>query len=162
MFFTYSAHQTTYENLLKTRIIIEMKFDLEIEIFKFKGVCGIFFTIFYVLSASNYIRKPSKNWAYSRNKIWPWIGNFQGQGCLREFFYYVFNIHRVKLHSNFLSNLHDKWDKFFTLHFTLPAGLIVTSTSSSQVGDSTWGIHWFYVWILHFIRGRFVLKFPHS
>ena len=40
-----------------------MKFDLKIEIFNVKGVCGNFFTIFYVFSASNYIRKPSKNLA---------------------------------------------------------------------------------------------------
>ena len=111
-------------------------FDLEIEIFKVKGVCVNFFTISYVFSASNYIRKPSKNLAYIRNKIWPWIGDFQGQVCLREFFYYFFHIQRVKLHRNTLSNLHDEWDKFFTLHFTLPAGLVDISTSS-QVGDST-------------------------
>ena len=48
-----------------------MKFDLEIDIFKVKGVCRIFFTIFYVFSASNYIPKPSENLAYIRNKICP-------------------------------------------------------------------------------------------
>ena len=103
------------------------------------NVCWI-----WIFSASNYIRKPSKNLAYIRNKIWLWIGDFQGQGCLWEFFYYFFHIQRVKLHRNTLSNLHDKWDKFFTLHFTLPAGLVDISTSS-QVGDSTWDIQWFYV-----------------
>ena len=55
MLFTYSAHQTTYENLFKTQLILEMKFDLEIEIFKVKGVCGNFLTIFYSFRASNYI-----------------------------------------------------------------------------------------------------------
>ena len=40
--------------------MLEMKLDLEIEIFKVKGVCGNFFTIFYVFSASNYIRIPSR------------------------------------------------------------------------------------------------------
>ena len=134
MFFTYSAHQTTYENLLKTRLILKIKLDLEIEIFKVKGVYGNFFTIFYLFSTSNYIRHPSKNLADIRNKIWPWIDNFQGQGCLRVFFYYFFHIQRVKLLRNILSNLHDKWDKFFTLHFTLPAGLVDISTSS-QVED---------------------------
>ena len=108
MFSTYSAHQFTYENLLKTRLILEMKFDLEIEIFKVKGVCGNFFTIFYVFSASNYTRKPSKNLAYTRDKIWPWIGDFQGQRCLREFFYYFFrkremtNLGLVELYSYLL------------------------------------------------------------
>ena len=92
MFFTYSAHQTTYENLLKTRLILELKFDPEIEIFKVKGVCGNFFTIFYVFSASSYIRKPSKNLAYIRNKIWPWIDDFQGRRCLRGFFFTIFFI----------------------------------------------------------------------
>ena len=46
MFFTYSAHQTTYENHLKTRLELKMKFDLKIEIFKVQGVCGNFFTTF--------------------------------------------------------------------------------------------------------------------
>ena len=137
MFLTYSAHQTTFENLFKTRLILEMKFDLEIEIFKVKGVCGSFFTIFYVFSGSNYIRKPSNNLSYIRNKIWPLIVDFQGQGCLREFHHYFFHIQRVKLHRNTLSNHHDKWDKFFTLHFTMPAGLVDISTSI-QVVDSTW------------------------
>ena len=111
--------------------------------------------------ASKYVRKPSQNSVYTRNEIWPWIGDFQDQGCLREFSYYFFHIQRVKLHRNTLSNLHDKWDKFFTLHFTLPAGLVDISTSI-QIGDSTWDIQWFFVCILHFIRGRFVLKFPRS
>ena len=75
----------------------------------------------WVFSASNYI--PSKNLAYIRNKIWPWIGDFPGQGWLREFFYYFFHIQHMKQHRNTLSNLHDKWHKFCTLHFTLPAGL---------------------------------------
>ena len=68
-------------------------FDLEIEIFKVMGVCGNFFTNFYIFSASNYIRKPSKNLAYIRNKIWPWISDFLGQGCLREFFtiFFIFS-----------------------------------------------------------------------
>ena len=65
-------------------------FDLEIYILKVKGVCGNFSTTFYVFSASNYIRKPSKNLAYIRNKICPWIGDFEGQGCMREFFNYFF------------------------------------------------------------------------
>ena len=115
-------------------------FDLEIESFKVKGVCG---NVFNVFSASNYIRKPSKNLAYIRNKILPLFGNFQGQGCLREFFYYFFHIQRVKVQINTFSNLPDEWDKFFTLHFTLPAGLVDISTSR-QVGDSTWDIQWFY------------------
>ena len=46
MFFAYSAHQTTYENLLKTRLALEMKFDLEIEILEVKGVSGNFLMIF--------------------------------------------------------------------------------------------------------------------
>ena len=50
LFFTYSAHQTTYENLLKIWLILEIKFDLELAIFKVKGVCGNFFTIFLILS----------------------------------------------------------------------------------------------------------------
>ena len=129
--------------------------------FQGQGCLREFFTIFYVLGASKYIRKPSKNLAYIINKIWPWIGDFQGQGCLQEFSYYFFHIQRVKLHRNTLSNLHDKWDKFFTLYFTLSARLVDISTSS-QVGDSTLDIQWFYVWILHFIRGLFVLKFPRS
>ena len=120
------------------------QFDLEIEIFNVKAAAGICLQFFYVFSALNYIRKPSKNLAYIRKKIWPWIGDFQGQGCLREFFYYFFDIQRVKLHRNTLSNLHDKWNKFFTLHFTLPSGLVDISTSS-QVGDFTWDIQWFYV-----------------
>ena len=48
MFSTYLVHQTTYENLLKTRLILEMKFNLEIEIFKVKGVCGIFFAAYFL------------------------------------------------------------------------------------------------------------------
>ena len=116
------------KNLLITRLILEMKFDLETEIFKVKGVCGNFFTIFYVFSASKYIRKPSKNLAYIRNKIWPWIDDFKGQGCLREFSYYFFHIQRVKLHRNIVLNLHDRRDKFFTLHFTLPGGLTAINT----------------------------------
>ena len=140
-FFTYSAHQATYENLLKTRLILEIKFDLEIEIFKVKGAYGNFFTIFYAFSASNYVRKPSQNSAYTRNEIWPWNRDFQGQECLCLNFFYI---RRVKLRRNTLSSLHNKWDKFFTLHFTLPAGLVDISTSS-QVGYSTWDIQWFYV-----------------
>ena len=77
--------------------IREMKFNIEIEIFKVKGVCGNFFTFFYVFRASNYIQKPSRKLAYIWNKIWRWIGDFQGQGCLWEFFYYFFHIQRVKL-----------------------------------------------------------------
>ena len=118
----------------KTRPTLEMKFDFGIEIFKVKGVCGNFLTIFYVFSASNYRWKPSKNLAYIRNKILPWIGDFQGQGCLRQFFYYFFHIQRVKLHKNTLSNIHDKWDKYFSLHFTLHSWLVDMSISS-QVGD---------------------------
>ena len=45
MLFTYSAHQTKYEDLLKTRFILEMKFDLEMEIFKLKVVCGNFYIL---------------------------------------------------------------------------------------------------------------------
>ena len=41
------------------------------------------------------IRKRSKNLAYIRNKILPRITDFQGQGCLREFFYYFFHIKGV-------------------------------------------------------------------
>ena len=47
----YSAHQTTYQNLLKTWLILEIKFDLELAILKVKGVCGNFFTIFFIFSA---------------------------------------------------------------------------------------------------------------
>ena len=112
--------------------------------FQGQGCLRAFFCHFFVFSVSNYIRKPSKNLAYIRNQIWPWIGDFQGQGCLQDFFYYFFHIQRVKLHRNTLSHLHDKWGKFFTLHFTLPAGLVDISTSS-QVGDSTWDIQWFHV-----------------
>ena len=78
LFFPYYVHQTTYENLLKTWLILEIKFDLELAIFKVKGV----------------------------------FGNF-------------FHIRRVKLHRNTLLNLHDKRGKFFTLHFTSPAGLSI-------------------------------------
>ena len=42
---SFSAHQTTYENLLKTRLILEMKFDLGIEIFKIKDFCRNFLHI---------------------------------------------------------------------------------------------------------------------
>ena len=49
--FLFFAHQTTYENLLKTRLILEIKFDLEWTIFKVKGVCGNFDTIFFIFSA---------------------------------------------------------------------------------------------------------------
>ena len=79
-----------------------------------------------------------------RKEIWPLNRGFQGQGCLWEFFNYFFHIQRMKLHRNTLSNLYDKWDKFFTLHFTLPAGLVDISTSC-QFGDSTWDIQWFYI-----------------
>ena len=51
LLFTYSAHQTTYENLLKTWLILEIKFDLELAIFKIKDVGEIFFTIFLLFSA---------------------------------------------------------------------------------------------------------------
>ena len=51
VFFTYSAHQTTCKNLFKTQLILEMKFDLEIEILKVKCDCGKFFTIFFIFSA---------------------------------------------------------------------------------------------------------------
>ena len=51
MFFTYSAHQTTYENLLKTRLILEMKFDFEIEIFQGQGCLREFFLLFFSYSA---------------------------------------------------------------------------------------------------------------
>ena len=47
MSFTYSAHQTTYENLLKTRLILEMKFNLEIEIFKVKGADKVMESVFW-------------------------------------------------------------------------------------------------------------------
>ena len=50
LFFTYSAHQTTYENLLKTWLRLEIKFYRELAIFKVKGVCGNFFTIFFIFS----------------------------------------------------------------------------------------------------------------
>ena len=52
-----------------------------------------FLNVFYVFSASNYVRKPSLNSAYTRNEIWPWNRDFQGQGCLREFlnYFYVFS-----------------------------------------------------------------------
>ena len=52
---TYSVHQTTYKNLLKTWFILEIKFDFELAIFKVKGVCGNFLTIFFIFSAWNYI-----------------------------------------------------------------------------------------------------------
>ena len=100
LFFTYSGHQTTYENLLKTRLILEMESDLKIEIFKVKGVCGNFFTILFIFSAWNYIEIPSQT---------------------------------------LMTN-----EPFFTFHFTLPAGLVGILTSS-QFGDSTWDIQWFYV-----------------
>ena len=44
-------HQTIYENLLKTWLILEIKFHLEFAIFKVKGVCGNCFTIFFMFSA---------------------------------------------------------------------------------------------------------------
>ena len=58
MFFTYLAHQTTYENLLKTWLISEIKFVLELTIFKVKGVCGNLLTIFFIFSTWNYIQIP--------------------------------------------------------------------------------------------------------
>ena len=115
---------------------------LAISVWELVHLCVVY--VFYVSSASNYIRKPSKNLTYIRNKIWPWIGDFQGLRCLQEFFCNFFHIQRVKLHRNTLSNLHEKWDKFFTLHFTLLAGLVDISTSS-LVGDTTWDIQWFRV-----------------
>ena len=72
---------------------------------------------FFVFSASNYVRKPSQNSTYTRTEIWPWNRDFKGQGRLRKFFYYCFHIQRVKLHRNTLSNVHDKWDKFFIQWF---------------------------------------------
>ena len=60
-----------YENLLKTRLLLEMKFDLEVEIFKVKGVYRNFLSIFFIFSASNSIRKPYKNLTYIRNKNLP-------------------------------------------------------------------------------------------
>ena len=85
-----------------------------------------------------------KQWKKSSEHLWTWNRDFWGQRCLRQSFYYFSHIQHVKLHRNTLSNLHDKWDKFFTLHFTLPAGLVGISTTH-QVGDSTWDIQWFYV-----------------
>ena len=76
----------TCENLLKTWLILEIKFDLELAILKVKGVCGNFF-----------------------------------------------HIQRVVLHRNTLSNLHDKWDKFFRLQFTLPARLVIDQQSGREL-----------------------------
>ena len=55
-----------YENLLKTRLILEMKFDLELAIFKVKGVCENVFTIFFIFNAWNYIEIPSQT--FMRNE----------------------------------------------------------------------------------------------
>ena len=33
----------------------------------------------FIFCASNCVRKPSQNSAYTRNKIWPWYWDFQGQ-----------------------------------------------------------------------------------
>ena len=64
MFYTYSAHQTTYKNLLKTRLILEMKFDLEIEIFKIKGVCGNVFHIQGVKLHKNILSNLHDKWEH--------------------------------------------------------------------------------------------------
>ena len=51
LFFSFFVHQTTYYNLLKTRLILEIKFDFEIEIFKVKGVSAGIFLLFFPFSA---------------------------------------------------------------------------------------------------------------
>ena len=79
--------------------------DHEIEILKVKDVCGNFLTIFFIFSALNYIEIPSQAFMTNENN-------------------FLLCTLRMKLHRNTLSNLHDKWDKFFTLHFTLPVGLV--------------------------------------
>ena len=48
LFFTYSTHQTTYENLLKTWLILEIKFDLELAIFKVKGLRKFSYYFFHI------------------------------------------------------------------------------------------------------------------
>ena len=72
LFFTYSTHQTTYENLLKTWLILEIKFDLETVIFKVKGVCGNFFTIFFIFSAWNYIEVPFQTFMTNETNFLHW------------------------------------------------------------------------------------------
>jgi len=57
---------------------------------------------------------------------------FKVKDATRIFFYYFSRIQRIKLRRKILSNLRAK---FFTLNFTLPAGLVHIGTSS-QVGDS--------------------------
>ena len=80
--------------------ILEIKFDLELAIFKVKGVCKNFLTIFFISSTWNYIEIPSQT---------------------------------------FMTN---KTNFYIALY--VAAGLVDISTSS-QVGDSTWDIQWFYV-----------------
>ena len=62
LIFTYSAHQTTNENLLKTWLILEIKFDLELTIFKVKGVflfCLLFVSYSARENTYKYPLKPS-------------------------------------------------------------------------------------------------------
>ena len=54
LFFSYSVHQITYENTLKSSLLLEMKFDLEIPIFNVNKVSRNFKTIFYVFKTSNF------------------------------------------------------------------------------------------------------------
>ena len=54
IFFSYSVHQITLENTLKSSLLLEMKFDLEIPIFKVNNVSKNFKTFFYVCKTSSF------------------------------------------------------------------------------------------------------------
>ena len=45
----------------------------------------ILLSIFFVFSSSNYVGKDSEILASTRNEIWPWNTDFQGQQCFEEF-----------------------------------------------------------------------------
>ena len=55
--FFYSVHQITQENILKSTLLLEMKFDLEIPIIEVNNVSRNFKTIFYVFKTLNFAWK---------------------------------------------------------------------------------------------------------
>ena len=54
VFCSYSVHQITKENTLIFSLLLEMKFDLEIPIFKVNNVSRNFKTVLYVFKTSNF------------------------------------------------------------------------------------------------------------
>ena len=57
---------------------------------------AILFSIFSVLSPSNYVGKHSEILASTRNEIWPWNTVFQGQQCFEEFYNYFLRIQNIE------------------------------------------------------------------